>query len=94
MGGLAVAVPLELKGLWKAQQLYGRAQWASLVAPAAALARDGFPAHPYLIDALNKTSAKCACMALCCSCARNHTLYHSASARLTHTSTIGMPWSM
>jgi gamma-glutamyltranspeptidase/glutathione hydrolase/leukotriene-C4 hydrolase len=60
VGGLAVAVPLELKGLWKAQRTYGRAQWASLVSPAAALARNGFPAHPYLVDSLNKTRAKCA----------------------------------
>ena len=59
-GGLAAAVPLELKGLWAAHRAYGRAPWASLVAPAAALARNGFPAHPYLINALNDSSAKCA----------------------------------
>ena len=57
-GGLAAGVPLELKGLWAAHQAYGRAPWASLVSPAAALARSGFPAHPYLINALNESSAK------------------------------------
>lgn len=57
-GGLAVAVPLELKGLWMAHQHYGRHAWGSLVAPAATLARNGFPAHPYLINALNETSVR------------------------------------
>ena len=55
-----MAVPLELKGLWKAHRLYGRAEWASLVSPAASLARNGFPAHPYLVNALNGSYAKCA----------------------------------
>ncbi|KAK9908735.1 hypothetical protein WJX75_002081 [Coccomyxa subellipsoidea] len=57
-GGLAVAVPLELKGLWMAHQRYGRHAWGNLVAPAASLARNGFPAHPYLINALNDTSVQ------------------------------------
>lgn len=57
-GGLAVAVPLELKGLWMAHQRYGRHAWGNLVAPAASLARNGFPAHPYLINALNDTSVR------------------------------------
>ena len=55
-GGLAVAVPLELKGMWMAHQRYGQASWATLVSPAASLARNGFPAHPYLVNALNKSS--------------------------------------
>ena len=53
-GGLAVAVPLELKGLWMAHQMYGQAAWATLVSPAASLARVGFPAHPYLVNALSQ----------------------------------------
>ena len=57
-GGLAIAVPLELKGLWMAHQRFGRHAWGSLVAPAATLARNGFPAHPYLINALNDTSVR------------------------------------
>ena len=64
-GGLAAAVPLELKGLWKAHRLYGRAEWASLVSPAASLARNGFPAHPYLVNALNESYATCARPAAC-----------------------------
>ena len=55
-GGLAVAVPLELKGMWMAHQRYGQASWATLVSPAASLARNGFPAHPYLANALNESS--------------------------------------
>lgn len=57
-GGLAVAVPLELKGMWMAHRQYGRHSWGSLVSPAATLARNGFPAHPYLINALNESSIK------------------------------------
>ena len=53
-GGLAVAVPLELKGLWMAHRMYGQAAWATLVSPASSLARDGFPAHPYLVNALSQ----------------------------------------
>ncbi|CAL8460578.1 g107 [Coccomyxa elongata] len=63
-GGLAIAVPLELKGLWMAHQRYGRHAWGSLVAPAAALARNGFPAHPYLINALNDTSVRAKLLAV------------------------------
>ena len=49
-GGLAIAVPLELKGLWVAHQRHGTLPWAQLVTPVIPLARDGFPLHPYLAD--------------------------------------------
>jgi len=45
LGGLAIGVPCELRGLEAAWKLYGRMPWARLVAPAAALARSGFAAH-------------------------------------------------
>jgi gamma-glutamyltranspeptidase/glutathione hydrolase/leukotriene-C4 hydrolase len=48
-GGLAIAVPLELKGLWTAHQRHGSMAWEDLIARVVHLARDGFPAHPYLI---------------------------------------------
>ena len=51
-GGLAVAVPLELKGLWLAHQRNGNLPWRDLVAPVIPLARDGFPLHPYLARTL------------------------------------------
>lgn len=44
-GGLAVAIPCELRGLEAAWRRYGRLPWARLVKPAAALARSGFAAH-------------------------------------------------
>eukprot|EP00891_Asterochloris_glomerata_P008222 jgi/Astpho2/8222/e_gw1.00122.50.1_t len=47
-GGLAVAVPLELKGLWLAHQRHGSKLWADLVARVVPLAEDGFPMHPNL----------------------------------------------
>ncbi|CAK9783960.1 gamma-glutamyltranspeptidase [Cutaneotrichosporon oleaginosum] len=50
-GGHAVAVPGEIKGLYRLHELYGRAEWASLVAPSAALAR-GAPMGRDLYDFL------------------------------------------
>lgn len=41
-GGLAVAVPGEVKGLEALHQKYGRLPWAQVVAPARKLAADGF----------------------------------------------------
>lgn len=49
-GGLAIAVPLELKGLWLAHQRHGSIPWADLVTPVIPLAQTGFPLHPYLAD--------------------------------------------
>ncbi|KAG2494187.1 hypothetical protein HYH03_007545 [Edaphochlamys debaryana] len=48
-GGLAVAVPLELRGLELAWRRHGRLPWARLVAPAAEIAAHGFAAHPYYV---------------------------------------------
>lgn len=51
-GGLAIAVPVELKGLFLAHQRHGILPWAQLVTPVIPLARRGFPAHPYLASSL------------------------------------------
>lgn len=45
-GAAAVAVPGTALGLWVAHERWGRVPWAELVAPAAALARDGFELMP------------------------------------------------
>ncbi|KAI8464305.1 MAG: gamma-glutamyltranspeptidase [Monoraphidium minutum] len=52
-GGLAVAIPCELRGLEALWRRYGRLPWRRLVQPAAALARSGFGAHPYLVYSLS-----------------------------------------
>lgn len=48
----AVGVPGTVAGLWKAHGLYGSRPWAELVAPAVALARDGFIVTEHLASSL------------------------------------------
>uniref|UniRef100_A0A182T2W5 Gamma-glutamyltransferase n=1 Tax=Anopheles maculatus TaxID=74869 RepID=A0A182T2W5_9DIPT len=47
-GGLAVAVPGELKGYWTLHQQYGRLEWKELVEPTIRLCRDGHLVTGYL----------------------------------------------
>lgn len=51
-GALAVANPGLVKGLYDIHRKFGRLPWAETVAPAIALARDGFPMYPQLAEAL------------------------------------------
>lgn len=51
-GGKAVAVPMEIQGLYKAHQAHGKRPWKSLFREAIGLARDGIEAHPYLVSAI------------------------------------------
>jgi gamma-glutamyltranspeptidase/glutathione hydrolase len=53
-GGLAVATPGEIAGLFDALARYGTRPFAELAAPAIALARDGFPLEPHLAGAIAK----------------------------------------
>jgi len=53
LGGLAVAVPTELHGLYLAWQRHGRLPWSRLVTPAADLA-DGFAVGKSLAIAISK----------------------------------------
>ena len=49
-GPVSIGVPGEVAGLWEEHQMYGEAEWASLVDPAIELARDGFTVTPLLAD--------------------------------------------
>lgn len=59
-GHLSSGVPGSVAGLWALHQRFGALPWAELVAPASALARDGFPVDARLrraiADALPKLS--------------------------------------
>ena len=51
-GGLAVAVPSELKGYYLAWQRHGRLTWSRLVQPSINLAKKGFHVTPYTAHSL------------------------------------------
>ena len=52
IGHLAVAVPGALAAYAMAVQRYGRLPWATVLGPAIGLAAEGYPATPYLVDAV------------------------------------------
>lgn len=52
MGGLAMAVPGELKGLELAHTMFGKLSWADVLDPAIKLARDGIPVSGYLASSI------------------------------------------
>ncbi len=53
-GPRAAGVPGELAGLWALHAAHGTLPWRRVVAPALALARDGFPMHPLLYRRVSK----------------------------------------
>ena len=53
LGGLAIAVPGEVNGLYRAWEEYGWLPWKDLVQPAINLAREGFEISTAVADALN-----------------------------------------
>lgn len=57
-GGLAVTRPAVVPGLWALHQRFGRRSWAEVIAPALALARDGFRVGPDLLRALRWARCK------------------------------------
>ncbi|KAK2163380.1 hypothetical protein NP493_1465g00000 [Ridgeia piscesae] len=53
-GGLAVGVPGELKGLYTAWQMFGRANWEDLFAPSIRLCEEGVPVLDYLANVIRE----------------------------------------
>ncbi|KAI0241002.1 Glutathione hydrolase 1 proenzyme [Lamellibrachia satsuma] len=53
-GGLAVGTPGEVKGLYTAWKMFGRAPWKVLFAPAICLCEEGVPVFPYLASTIQK----------------------------------------
>ena len=52
-GGLAIAVPGEVNGLYRSWKEYGWLPWKDLVQPAINLAREGFEISTAVADAMN-----------------------------------------
>lgn len=52
VGGLAIAVPGELKGLWEIHQAYGKLNWSELFEPNIKLCREGHEVSEYLASAM------------------------------------------
>jgi gamma-glutamyltranspeptidase/glutathione hydrolase len=53
-GDRAAGVPGSVAGLWALHEKFGKKPWKELVAPAIALARDGFTVDPYLHTAIDR----------------------------------------
>ncbi|CAH1233861.1 GGT1 [Branchiostoma lanceolatum] len=53
-GGLAVAVPGQVRGYWEAHQRYGKLPWRDLFQPAIRMAEEGFCIGRPLENAINK----------------------------------------
>lgn len=53
VGGLATAIPGEVKGLYEAHKTYGKLTWSQVVNPAIKLARDGFQISIPVYEAMN-----------------------------------------
>eukprot|EP00794_Sanderia_malayensis_P013928 gene13928-15380_t len=58
LGGLSVAVPGEVKGLYKVWKKYGKLSWGKLIDPSIKLVTDGFPLPPPVAGAMGRTSTQ------------------------------------
>ncbi len=52
-GGLAIGVPGEVKGYYRAWREFGQVEWSQLFKPSIDLARNGFPIGKHLHNAIN-----------------------------------------
>lgn len=52
VGGLAIGVPGEVKGLEEAWRMFGRLPWAELVQPSIEIARNGFKVSDTILGAI------------------------------------------
>ena len=57
-GGLAIAIPGELRGLELAHARHGKLPWATVVEPVIRLARDGVPISKHLANDIKNTAEK------------------------------------
>lgn len=53
-GGLSIAVPGEVSGLYLAWQTFGKAEWSKLVQPTIDLCENGFIVEPALSGAIKQ----------------------------------------
>ena len=54
IGGRAIAVPSEVKGLYEAWRMFGNTPWRELIAPTIQLCREGIEISPSLERALHQ----------------------------------------
>ena len=52
IGGLAIGVPGQLKGLYEAHHRFGKLSWSEVVQPSISLAEDGFVITKTVADAI------------------------------------------
>ena len=57
-GGLSIAVPTEVKGLFELHQRYGKLSWSEIIEPVAEVAENGFKVNNYLAAVLVNREAK------------------------------------
>jgi gamma-glutamyltranspeptidase / glutathione hydrolase / leukotriene-C4 hydrolase len=57
-GGLSIAVPTEVKGLWELHQKYGKLSWAEVLEPVIGVAESGFKVTNYLAAVLEARKDK------------------------------------
>lgn len=57
-GGLSIAVPTEVKGLWELHKKYGKLKWDKVIEPVIEVAEKGFKVNNYLATVLSSREDK------------------------------------